>query len=62
MNIIELLLVYWVVTSMLIFILFVDVAKRSPKCFIIALLVSALLGWILLPIKVVMELIRIITD
>ena len=60
MNIIELLLCYWVVTFMLIFILCVDVAKRSPKCFIVTLLVSALLGWILVPIKVVMELVKLI--
>ena len=33
MNILELLFCYWVITFMLIFILFVDVAKRSPKFF-----------------------------
>ena len=58
----EILLCYWAVTLMLIFILCIDVAKRSPKCFIITLLVSALLGWILVPIKVVMELVRIIKN
>ena len=54
------LLCYWVITFMLIFILFVDVAKRSPKFFIVVLLVSALLGWILVPIKVVMDLVKLI--
>lgn len=58
----EILLCYWAVTLMLIFILCIDVAKRSPKCFIITFLVSALLGWILVPIKVVMELVRIIKN
>lgn len=58
----EILLCYWVITFMLIFILCIDVAKRSPKCFIFTLLVSALLGWILVPIKVVMELVRIIKN
>lgn len=62
MNILELLLCYWAVTFMLIFILCVDVAKRSPKSFIVVLLVSALLGWILFPIKVVMELVRMIKN
>ena len=56
----EILLCYWVVTFMLIFILCIDVAKRSPKFFIVTLLVSALWGWILVPIKVVMELVRLI--
>lgn len=56
----EILLCYWAVTFMLIFILCIDVAKRSPKFFIVGLLVSALLGWILVPIKVIMELVRIL--
>lgn len=56
----EILLCYWVVTFMLIFILCIDVAKISPKSFIVVLLVSALLGWILVPIKVVVELVRMI--
>lgn len=60
MNIIELLLCYWVVSFMLILILCIDVAKRSPKFFIVALLISALLGWILVPIKVVMDLVKLI--
>jgi hypothetical protein len=58
----EILLCYWVISSMLIFILCIDVAKRSPKFFIVALLVSALLGWILVPIKVVMELVKLIKN
>jgi hypothetical protein len=56
----EILLCYWAVTFMLIFILCIDVAKRSPKFFIVALLISALLGWILVPIKIVMELVRML--
>ncbi len=60
MNILELLFCYWVITFMLIFILCIDVAKRSIKHFIFTLLTSALLGWILVPIKVVMELVKLI--
>jgi hypothetical protein len=56
----EILLCYWAVTFMLIFILCIDVAKRGPKFFIVVLLVSALLGWILVPIKVIMELVKIL--
>lgn len=56
----EILLCYWVITFMLIFILCVDIAKRDPKSFIVTLLVSALLGWIIVPIKIVMELIGLI--
>lgn len=58
-TITEILICYWMVTCMLIFILLVDIAKRSPKFFIIVLLVSALLGWILVPIKTIIELVNL---
>jgi len=56
----EILLCYWAVTFMLIFILCINVAMRGPKFFIFTLLVSALLGWIIVPIKVVVELVKLI--
>ena len=62
MNIIELLLCYWVVSFMLIFFLYADAEKLSIKHFISTLLVSALFGWILVPLKGVMELVRIIKN
>ena len=60
MDIIELLLCYWVASFMLIFFLYVDAEKLSIKNFISTLLVSALCGWILVPTKAVVELVRII--
>lgn len=58
--IMEILLCYWVISFMLILILCIDIAMRSIKNFIVTLLVSALLGWIIIPIKVVVELVRLI--
>ena len=60
MNIIELLLCYWVVSFMLIFFLYADAEKLSIKHFISTLLVSLFFGWILAPLKAIVELVRMI--
>jgi hypothetical protein len=43
------MMVYWI-----------DIAFESPIHFVLTFLVSLFLGWILVPIKIIMELVRII--
>ena len=61
MNILELLFCYWVISFLLIFFLYADAdaEKLGTKHFIKILLISILLGWILVPIKTIIELVNL---
>lgn len=58
----EILLGYWFASFIFTFFLIVDAENLSIKNFISSLLVSVLLGWFLILIKTVIDLIRIIKD
>jgi len=62
MNILELLFCYWIISFLMIFFLYADAnnKKLCAKHFIKILLISIFLGWILVPIKIIIELVRII--
>ena len=59
MTILELLFCYWVISFLMIFFLYADVKILGIKHFITILSVSLFLGWILVPIKTIIELVNL---
>ena len=60
MDIITILLFYLVITYFVMMVYWIDIAFESPIHFVLTFLVSFFLGWILVPIKIIMELVRLI--
>lgn len=60
MDIITILLFYSVIACQVMMVYWIDIALKSPIHFVITFLVSLFLGWILVPIKVVMDLVKLI--
>ena len=65
MNGLELLFCYWVISFLIIFFLYTDsdayagVEVLGIKHFIKIILISMFLGWILVPIKTIIELVNL---
>lgn len=62
MDIITILLLYSLIAYLVMVVYWIDIAFESPIHFVLTFLVSLFLGWILVPIKVVMELVRIMKN
>ena len=60
MDIITILLLYLLITYLVMMVYWIDIAFESPIHFVLTFLVSLFLGWILVPIKIIMELVKII--
>ena len=60
MDIITILLFYSVITCQVMMAYWSDIAFESPIHFVLTFLVSLFLGWILVPIKIIIELVRLI--
>ena len=60
MDIITILLLYSLITYLVMMVYWIDIAFESPIHFVLAFLISLFLGWILVPIKIIMVLVRLI--
>lgn len=60
MDIITILLFYSLIAYLVMMVYWIDIAFKSPIHFVLTFLVSLFLGWILVPIKIIMELVRIL--
>jgi hypothetical protein len=59
MDIITILLFYSLIACFVMICYWIDIALKSPIHFVLTFLVSLFLGWILVPIKIIIELVRL---
>ena len=62
MDIITILLFYSVIACQVMMAYWMDIAFKSPIHFVLTFLVSLFLGWILVPIKIIIELVWLIKN